>query len=678
MRGSGRGFGDDAGDLFGSDQVETAEEQQTNVDTVRRKNSTKERPNENWKETGPKMRCDLLSMAPQYALWHQEECTGKKVVLQSRIDSAFKFHTVNCDKCSVQPEVVSSYQAVYNGVDFAFPLLIPVWRCLGCQQEFLPQPIHVGCFGSTPIRPHTWFDLKLFHQYAVLFRHGTSCTAYVEGLNSSSSCFGVHGGHAVDPEVFQGAYFAFRRVTDQLNSLKGLGVEIDSSPLHVCPICSPRPDEGDPYAVSLAMDAVNKCSHLAHAGNDMELKPYIHNFFGKGEQEVADLEKKGCLDSIKSFKQHTSLLEGDDLEVSNCGSRLRCAREGSKATTMYDVNGLLGATCAHGFALPDLFCNMRRSENFTFYLVLLKHIVKECPSVKHVYIDFGCRLAKTWTWYLQALDKELPPSAVDLRIMVNWMHAASHDMSCQLENSGRFQKDAGFVVGEQSEQLWAMTKDPSSLMRCMTLQNRHDSVECLLSDINDLKLARLVLVLKAKMDSMHKKLAELDQRLDGIQAESNAAGIHDLHAAAQEFLGTQFAVSPTLSERPFLEAEYVRLREMDIAVQKLQSIGFSWKEAGGMSPAALLLRGSTHKEQRELQAKLTDLEIKLAISPDSVWTVDSNDYTRGFKLLAEQQILRYQSAIDVIVHELNKVVTRALIKSTTLQKLAVGSIIVIQ
>eukprot|EP00983_Pelagomonas_calceolata_P111556 1159796-Pelagomonas_calceolata.AAC.1 len=208
MRGSGRGFGDDAGDLFGSDQVETAEEQQTNVDTVRRKNSTKERPNENWKETGPKMRCDLLSMAPQYALWHQEECTGKKVVLQSRIDSAFKFHTVNCDKCSVQPEayklgapdkvllkllclhamhsvehkttslVVSSYQAVYNGVDFAFPLLIPVWRCLGCQQEFLPQPIHVGCFGSTPIRPHTWFDLKLFHQYAVLFRHGTSCTAW--------------------------------------------------------------------------------------------------------------------------------------------------------------------------------------------------------------------------------------------------------------------------------------------------------------------------------------------------------------------------------------------------------------------------------------------------------------------------------------------------------------------
>lgn len=59
---------------------------------------------------------------------------------------------------------------------------------------------------------------------------------------------------------------------------------------------------------------------------------------------------------------------------------------------------------------------------------------------------------------LQALEGEVPLSAGEVTIMVNWMHAASHDMSCQLENSGRFREGAGFVVGEQSEQLWAMTK----------------------------------------------------------------------------------------------------------------------------------------------------------------------------------------------------------------------------
>jgi len=34
--------------------------------------------------------------------------------------------------------------------------------------------------------------------------------------------------------------------------------------------------------------------------------------------------------------------------------------------------------------------------------VLLKHMVKECPSLRNVYIASGCRLAKTWERHLQA------------------------------------------------------------------------------------------------------------------------------------------------------------------------------------------------------------------------------------------------------------------------------------
>ena len=71
-------------------------------------------------------------------------------------------------------------------------------------------------------------------------------------------------------------------------------------------------------------------------------------------------------------------------------------------------------------------------------------------------------------------DPDLPSSAKDMQIMVNWMHAASHDMSCQLENSGRFQKDTGFVVGEQSEQLWSGTKV------CVVVENEGGGA-CLLS-----------------------------------------------------------------------------------------------------------------------------------------------------------------------------------------------------
>lgn len=40
---------------------------------------------------------------------------------------------------------------------------------------------------------------------------------------------------------------------------------------------------GDPYTVSIAMDAVSKCGHMAHAGNDVQLEPHIHNFFDRGK-----------------------------------------------------------------------------------------------------------------------------------------------------------------------------------------------------------------------------------------------------------------------------------------------------------------------------------------------------------------------------------------------------------
>ena len=43
---------------------------------------------------------------------------------------------------------------------------------------------------------------------------------------------------------------------------------------------------GDPYKVSIAMDAVNKCGHLAHAGNEVQLEPRVHHFFGKGKEAL--------------------------------------------------------------------------------------------------------------------------------------------------------------------------------------------------------------------------------------------------------------------------------------------------------------------------------------------------------------------------------------------------------
>ena len=45
-----------------------------------------------------------------------------------------------------------------------------------------------------------------------------------------------------------------------------------------------------------------------------------------------------------------------------------------------------------------------------------------------------------------------------LRIMVNWMHGSSHELSCELQNSARYKESAARRVGENVEQLWAMLK----------------------------------------------------------------------------------------------------------------------------------------------------------------------------------------------------------------------------
>ncbi|KAF5829012.1 hypothetical protein DUNSADRAFT_16713 [Dunaliella salina] len=287
------------------------------------------------------------------------------------------------------------------------------------------------------------------------------------------------------------------------------------------------------------MDVVNKVSHFAHAGNDMNLSPNLKNFLGKGEQEVVERALRGEMDSIKDFRAaHSSQPVNEDDEV------------------------------------------------------LLKYMVQECPSLKNVYIDFGCRLSKTWERHLQDLGENVPATANAVRIMMNWLHASSHDLSCQILNNGRFMEGTGWVVGEQIEQLWSLLKDAAGLMRCMTKQSRRDFLELLLS------------------------------------------GVTDVEVACAEF--PRYQLASTASSGPHLleqqhedEVAYVRLREMEDAESKLRSIGYTWKASQGTPPGELLLKGSKHSEMSALSRKLADIEVKLKI--EIKWDRESDLYKARFE-----------------------------------------------
>ncbi|KAF5829009.1 hypothetical protein DUNSADRAFT_16713 [Dunaliella salina] len=328
------------------------------------------------------------------------------------------------------------------------------------------------------------------------------------------------------------------------------------------------------------MDVVNKVSHFAHAGNDMNLSPNLKNFLGKGEQEVVERALRGEMDSIKDFRAaHSSQPVNEDDEV------------------------------------------------------LLKYMVQECPSLKNVYIDFGCRLSKTWERHLQDLGENVPATANAVRIMMNWLHASSHDLSCQILNNGRFMEGTGWVVGEQIEQLWSLLKDAAGLMRCMTKQSRRDFLELLLSDIND-KFTRVVDLLKNKIESMHTKQCELVAWVANIKASAHESGVTDVEVACAEF--PRYQLASTASSGPHLleqqhedEVAYVRLREMEDAESKLRSIGYTWKASQGTPPGELLLKGSKHSEMSALSRKLADIEVKLKI--EIKWDRESDLYKARFE-----------------------------------------------
>ena len=96
--------------------------------------------------------------------------------------------------------------------------------------------------------------------------------------------------------------------------------------------------------------------------------------------------------------------EWDDIRA--CTADLHCARpEASSSAGPCDVHGMIGGVCPHGFPLLGLFIDMHGPEQFVYYLVYLKWLVKGCHaavvSIRDIYVDFGCKLAKTWKRHLE-------------------------------------------------------------------------------------------------------------------------------------------------------------------------------------------------------------------------------------------------------------------------------------
>lgn len=230
------------------------------------------------------------------------------------------------------------------------------------------------------------------------------------------------------------------------------------------------------------MDAATKPNHFRKcAAVTKGIPPNLMCNFAEAEAEVRALEREGKL----SLKDYVDSDCADNDNIRECDNHLHCARHEAPAAGAgpCDVHGVVGGVCSHGIPLKGMFIDMHGPEQFIYYLVMLKTLLKHCPTIKAVYVDFACRLKVTWQRFVakqkdRFFTTEAEASAAkDLRLIVNWMHGSSHNLSCQLQNNGRYTIGAGRRHGEGSEQLWSMLKAAATLMRYMKHSHRREWLE---------------------------------------------------------------------------------------------------------------------------------------------------------------------------------------------------------
>ena len=226
-------------------------------------------------------------------------------------------------------------------------------------------------------------------------------------------------------------------------------------------------DDDACYKRSADLDVVTKCNRFRKcAASTADIPPNLSVNFAGPEAEVRDLEAEGKL-NLRSFVDSDGMTDPSyDDDIKECTSIFHCARpetsslEGSACA----VFGLFGGVCAHAIPLLGAFIDLHGSEQFIYYLILLIALVHACPNLGFVYVDFACRLSVTWKRFIAKHGSRVFPSekllnaAKGLLLLVNWMHGSTHDLACQLRNSGRYTTGAGRRHGEGSEQLWSLTK----------------------------------------------------------------------------------------------------------------------------------------------------------------------------------------------------------------------------
>lgn len=256
---------------------------------------------------------------------------------------------------------------------------------------------------------------------------------------------------------------------------------IDSLVLYVAAGAVHMPTKGPtgkPFLTAACFDGNAKANRLASAGrgraNAASDTCSDTLFFGSVHQEVWKLHSAGPLplsatfpgsigsgpdssggsaagsgsnssggaDSAAAGTNEAAAASDEELEAEaqvehNCHPNLSCARESSVSSSISDEHGIVGAVCAHGQPLLELFLAMPAHERLLFYDYAASYLAAQV-DLGVMYLDTGCIFEAHWNRHM--------PGPPPFDIKLPWWHARGHGEDCYLKNSG-FYKPGEFWGG---------------------------------------------------------------------------------------------------------------------------------------------------------------------------------------------------------------------------------------
>jgi hypothetical protein len=101
------------------------------------------------------------------------------------------------DSCT---SVTSSRSVACHMLGASFWLSVPTIACKACGDTWDVSPSDIGCFGSTPVLPNTWFDKQFLLCYRQLvLTGGLSSSTFAAAANAAAAVLDVAAAAAANP-----------------------------------------------------------------------------------------------------------------------------------------------------------------------------------------------------------------------------------------------------------------------------------------------------------------------------------------------------------------------------------------------------------------------------------------------------------------------------------------------